>query len=198
MVKVIEFDTLFRYVRKVRIEFAIVALVACVVIIFGAIAGVAVGIVVSFVANFARSHMSGQEKLMGFVVEENEDEPEIPSNMVVEHFEGFLSFRNVDHRIEETRKCITEGIDTVILDISDVTNIDATASEAIRMFIQMLDSGGYYVRVVRRLAIANDRYTRYELQRIMECVDAYPTVQSAIDDVNSMKNSELLDIPINT
>ena len=194
MVKVVDFGALNRYVWTNQLAFTSLIIVACVVVLFGAIAGVAVGVILSLMVNHARSHLTGQRKLMGFAIDEYVGEVTVPSNLIVEYFEGFLSFSNIDHRIEEARMRHADNIDTVILDISGVTDIDATASEAIRSYMQALNSEGFYVRVVRGLTIANDRYARYELRRIIENVDAYPTVKSAIDDVNRMKESELLDV----
>jgi len=77
-----------------------------------------------------------------------------------------------------------------------VTSIDATAAETMKRFMSMLSDQDVCVRIVRSLALANDHYTRYELRRIMKRISVYPTVQSAIDDVNRKKRKQLLDIPL--
>ena len=116
--------------------------------------------------------------------------------MKIYYLNGFLSFSNIDRELAIVREGITDGIDTVILEISGVTNLDATATEMLRRFIRSLRDQEVSVRVVRSLALANDQYTRYELRRVMKRVNVYPTVQSAINDVNRMKRKQLLDIPL--
>ena len=138
-------------------------------------------------------------ELMGFMVDSGSQpdaDPVIPDNMRVYYLSGFLSFSNIDHELEDVREGIVEGVDTVILELSGVTNLDATASETLRRFIRALGSQGVSVRIVRSLSLANDHYTRFELRRVMKRVHAYPTVQSAIDDANRMKRKQMLDIPL--
>ena len=197
MVKVVDFAVVRRYAKNARIELVVLSLVAIVVVVFGAIVGVAVGIVVSLVTRYYRSRATGREKLIGFVSDEPDIEPSIPDNMIVDYMHGFLSFTNIDYQLEEVRKRVDDNIDTVIFEISDVTSIDATASETMRRFIRSLSRQGVYVRIVRSLALANDHYTRYELRRIMKRVNVYPTVKSAIDDVNRKKRKQMLAIPLN-
>ena len=195
----VDFGALRRYAKNVRIELGVLLLVACTVVLLGALAGVAVGIVVSLLTQYYRARATGNQKLTGFITSsdsQSDADPVIPDNTRVYYLKGFLSFSNIDRTLEAVREGIVEGVDTVILEISGVTNLDATASEMLRRFIQSLRSQGVSVRIVRSLALANDHYTRYELRRVMKRVKAYPTVQSAIDDVNRMKRKQLLDIPL--
>lgn len=200
MVQVIDFAAVIRYARDMRIELAVLVLVAVSVIVFGALVGVATGIVVSLITHWYRSRATGHEMLLGLEGEDgseaSDQEPEIPSNMIVCRLHGFLSFTNIDRQLEDVREQITDSIDTVILEISDVTSIDATASETMRRFVRMLKMQGLYVRIVRKLSLANDHYTRYELRRVMKGVGVYPTVQSAIDNVNRRKSKHLLNVPL--
>ncbi len=199
MVQVVDFEAVSRYAKNVRIELGVLLLVACTVVLLGALAGVAVGIVVSLLTQYYRARATGNQKLTGFITSsdsQSDADPVIPDNTRVYYLKGFLSFSNIDRTLEAVREGIVEGVDTVILEISGVTNLDATASEMLRRFIQSLRSQGVSVRIVRSLALANDHYTRYELRRVMKRVKAYPTVQSAIDDVNRMKRKQLLDIPL--
>lgn len=199
MVHVVDFDAVGRYAKNARIELGVLVLVACVVVLFGAIAGVAAGIAVSFLTQYYRKRATGNQKLMGFMADSGSQpdaDPVIPDNMRVYYLSGFLSFSNIDHELEDVREGIVEGVDTVILELSGVTNLDATASETLRRFIRALGSQGVSVRIVRSLSLANDHYTRFELRRVMKRVHAYPTVQSAIDDANRMKRKQMLDIPL--
>ena len=196
MVQVVDFAAVERYAKNVRIELAVLSLSAIVVVAFGAIIGVAAGVVVSLLTRLYRSRATGKEKLLGFEGDASDEEPQIPDNMIVIYMHGFLSFTNIDQQLESVREQIVDGIDTVIFEISDVTSIDATAAETIRRFMRVLGDQDVCVRIVRSLALANDQYTRYELRRIMKRVNMYPTVQSAIDDVNRRKRKQLLDIPL--
>ena len=198
MVQVVDFGAVRRYAKYVRIELAVLALVAFVVVALGAIAGVVVGIVVSLLTQLYRTKATGNQKLVGFKggIGHSGAKPEVPKNMHVCYLHGFLSFSNIDRTLESVRKGIVDGVDTVILEISGVTNLDATATETLRRFIRSLRDQGVSMRVVRSLALANDHYTRYELRRLMKRVNIYPTVQSAIDDVNRMKRKQMLDIPL--
>ena len=196
MVQVVDFSTIARYAKNVRIEFVVLLVVACTVVLFGAIAGVAVGLTVSLITQYFRSRATGDQKLVGFEGGTTSSIPIIPENMKIYYLNGFLSFSNIDRELAIVREGITDGIDTVILEISGVTNLDATATEMLRRFIRSLRDQEVSVRVVRSLALANDQYTRYELRRVMKRVNVYPTVQSAINDVNRMKRKQLLDIPL--
>ena len=116
--------------------------------------------------------------------------------MIVYRMHGSLSFTNIDGILQEVRRLITDGIDTVIFEISDVRSVDSTAADAMRQFIRLLSQQGVFVRIVRSLALSNDRYTRYELRRMMKRVSIYPTVQSAIDNVNRRKRKQMVTMNI--
>ena len=199
MVQVVDFGAVRRYAKNVRIELGVLVLVAFVVVVFGALAGVAAGIVVSLITQYYRARATGNQKLVGFeggADSQDVGEPTVPDNMRVYYLHGFLSFSNIDRELETIRKGLVEGVDTVIIELSGVTNLDATASETLRRFIRSLRDQGVSVRLVRSLALANDHYTRYELRRVIKRANVYPTVQSAIDDVNRMKRKQMLDIPL--
>ena len=196
MVQVIDFATVKRYAKKVRLELAVLLFVAIVVIAFGAIVGIAAGIVVSLAINFFRSRDTRNEKLVGFEGGESDDHVRVPTNMIVYRMRGSLSFTNIDRMLQEVRRLIIDGVDTVIFEISDVRSVDSTAADAMRQFIRSLSQQGIYVRIVRSLALSNDHYTRYELRRMMKGVSIYPTVQSAIDNVNRKKRKQMVTIPL--
>ncbi len=196
MVKVVDYKALKRYARNVRIELAVLLLVAATVIVRGAVAGVVLGVVVSLITHFYRSRATSHVKLMGFDSNSPDIAPHIPDNVLVSYLHGFLSFTNIDSTLEAIRARVDENIDTVIFEISDVTSIDATAAETLRRFIRTLADQNIHVRIVRSLALANDHYTRYELRRVMKRVRTYPTVEDAIEDVNRMKRKQLQVIPL--
>ena len=196
MVQVVDFGAVQRYAKNVHIELAVLSFVAIAVILFGALVGVVAGVVVSLLTQYYRSRATGNEKLVGFEGDASDGVPHVPDNMIVVYLHGFLSFTNIDQQLEDVHKRVVGEIDTIIFEISDVTSIDATAAETMRRFMNMLSDQGVCVRIVRSLALANDQYTRYELRRIMKRISVYPTVQSAIDDVNRKKRKQLLDIPL--
>ncbi|MBO4364878.1 MAG: SulP family inorganic anion transporter [Eggerthellaceae bacterium] len=196
MIKVIDFKAGRRYARNVRIELGVLVLVAVTVLVLGAVAGVAIGVAVSLITNLYRRRATGHEKLMGFDAGEPDIALSIPENVLVDYMHGFLSFTNIDRLLEAIRERITDEMDTVIFEISDVTSIAATAAETFRLFIRTLSDAGIHVRIVRSLALANDHYTRYELRRVMKRVRIYPTVEDAIEDVNSMKRKQLQIVPL--
>ena len=196
MVRVVDFRTVRRYARNVRIELGVLFLVAIMVIALGAVAGVATGVAVSLLTHLYRSRATGHEKLMGFSAEEPDIAAHIPDNVLVDNMHGFLSFTNIDSCLEGIRKRIDPDIDTVIFEISDVTSIDATAAETMRRFMRTLDEQGIHVRIVRSLALANDHYTRYELRRVMKRMRIYPSVEDAIENVNRMKRKQIEVVPL--
>ena len=196
MAMVIDFDSVRRYAKNARIELVVVILVAATVLAFGALAGVAAGIIMSFITRFYRAHATGNEKLAGFKDDAMDETQLVPKNMLVVRMRGFLSFTNIDSELEKVRAQITDGIDTVILEMTDVNSVDATAAETMRRFLRNLKKQGLYVRIVRSLAPANDHYTRYELRRIMKGMSSYPSVQSAVENVNRKKSKQLEAIPL--
>ena len=196
MIQVIDFATVKRYAMKVRVEFVVLLFVAVIVIAFGALVGIAAGIVVALVINLYRTYATGHAKLVGFEGGEPDDHVRVPTNMIVYRMHGSLSFTNIDGILQEVRRLITDGIDTVIFEISDVRSVDSTAADAMRQFIRLLSQQGVFVRIVRSLALSNDRYTRYELRRMMKRVSIYPTVQSAIDNVNRRKRKQMVTMNI--
>ncbi len=196
MINVVEFRDIKRYAKKLRVEFGVVCIVAITVIVFDAIAGVVVGVIVSLITHFLRSRITGREKLVGFEAVGDEGMTSTPDNMAVIYLHGFLSFININKKLQEAEELIEEGVDTIILEISGVTSVDATASESIRRFIRMMMDRGVQVRIVRSLALANDQYTQYELRRMMKKMSVYPSVQSAIENVNRMKRKHMLNVPV--
>lgn len=196
MVNVIDFSSIRRYIRKTQIELAALIVVAVAVIAFGAIIGVAAGIVVSLITQLYRFRVSGEEHLVGLESDAPLGATRVPSNMVVIRVRGIFSFTNVDQELEEAQAQIGEGIDTVIFDITGISGLDATAGESFRRYVRTLRDQGMNVRIVRSLALANDQYTTYELRRIMKHAAIYPSVQSAINDVNRTKRKKVLDLPI--
>ena len=196
IVQVVDFDAIARYAKNVRIEFGVLVLVALVVVGFGALAGVGVGIGLSLITHIYRSHATGNRKLLGFAGDESDVDFEIPENTRVYYLRGFLSFANINRELKAIREGIDDDVDTIILEISGITNLDATAVEFLMRFIHSLGDQGVLVRIVRSLTLANDHYTRYELRRLLRKVSAYPTVKSAIEDVDRMKSKQLLDIPL--
>ncbi len=198
MFQVVDFGTIRRYAKNVRIELGVLVLVACTVVVLGAIAGVAVGIVVSLITQYYRKRTTGNEKLLGFDSDTSDAHVVIPENVQVYYLHGFLSFANIDRELKSVRERLTDDIDTVIFEISDVASIDATATEVLRRFMSSLRDQGILVRIVRSLSLANDHYTRYELRRLIKRVNAYPSVKSAIEDVNRMKRKQLIDMPVDS
>ena len=214
MADVVNYKKIRRYAKNIRLEFATLTIVALTVMLAGAIAGVTCGIAVSLAEHAYRAREKKHRKLMGFreptedsavdrsgesgkkLTAQMDDEPIDMGEVVISYLSGFLSFTNIETTVERIAAQIKPSTKVVILEISSVTEIDATATDALRQLRRNLHSRGIEVRVVRRVAPTNDHYTRFELRRAMKKTKTYPTVRAALEDVNGMKRKQLTEIPL--
>lgn len=216
MADIVNYKKIRRYAKNIRLELTTLTVVALTVMLAGAIAGVACGIVVSLVEHTYRARRKKHRKLMGFrepADESTSDRPDEPSpkltaqmddepidmrEVVISYLSGFLSFTNIETTVERITEHVKPCTKVVILEISSVTEIDATATDTLRQLRRNLHSQGIEVRIVRRVAPTSDHYTRFELRRAMKKTKTYPTVRAALEDVNSMKRKQLTEIPLTT
>ena len=190
LVKVVNFKKILRYAEHMKIEFIVFAISAVIVFIFGAMVGVFAGIVLSFIVRIYRLKYSESPAYLG-VMESDEDEnittveAEIKLSKQVKllTFSQELTFINIDAEIRRLLLQVDErgeDLKSVILDMSKIRVVDATATDKILSLVSALRERGLHVKIVRSFAMTNDSYTRYELRRIMGKARPYPSVETAV------------------
>ena len=190
LVHVVNFKKIIRYAEHMKIEFVVFLLSAVVVFVFGAVVGVIFGIVLSFGVRIYRLKYSESPAYLG-VMKSDEDEEVTPVEAELKlskqvrllTFSQELTFINIDAEIKKLLEQVDERgdeLESVILDMSQIRVVDATATDKMLAFVSALRERGLHVKIVRSFSMTNDSYTRYELRRIMGKVRPYPSVETAV------------------
>ena len=189
LVQVIDFKKIRRYARHLRGEFLVFIVVALAVMACGALVGVLLGVAISFGELAYRRHRVSQLGFLGVVPDEKGYQllGEVPgarpvAGTAICRLQGRLSFANINVRVDELSRKVEEGATVIIIiDITQVTELDATATDRIIQFIDMLHARGAEVRLVRSVALTQDDYTRFEIEHIMKKIKIYPSIDAALE-----------------
>lgn len=204
MARLVNYGRIRRYYDHMPSELVVLLLSALIVLAFGAIAGVAGGAAISVILHFVRKFRSKDDVEMGVKATKKglqkvaaresimhdsadlEDADELLARCPVLSLNGGLTFYNLPRRIERFEAHLEHAGDKtlpVILDLTYVDSLDATATEALMHFIDRLIGNGREVKIVRGMHAVADEYTRYELGRVLEKADVYPDGISAVSGV---------------
>lgn len=182
---VVDLKKIGRYAKKMRIEFAIFGLTALCVIFFGPIPGVLLGVALSLLTLAYRKRNTRHRKYLGIVTTAKniKEERAVPASTTIVRIDGVVSFVNVTAVMNELLKKLDEHPKVFIIDLSGVTALDTTATDSIVQLIDVMHEKGMHVRIVRKVAISQDHYTRFELEHIFHQAKIYPSVSAALDDI---------------
>ncbi|WP_350453951.1 SulP family inorganic anion transporter [Slackia heliotrinireducens] len=205
LITAVEFGKIIRYCRKMAVEFLVFLVTGAAVVFLGAAQGVIVGVAMSFLVLFLRQKHTDSEKYLGVVTVETDERGgvlvtrdrrasagmKIPSDYAVANLSGMISFMNI-HEVEASiLDKMDDGTDVLILNISEVTGLDTTATDRLVQLLDLIDSRGVEVRIVRALMPTLDRYTRSELKRVLRRAKVFPNRAAALKDA-SQADSEVI------
>jgi hypothetical protein len=181
MVKLPDFTKISRYFQHMRIEFWNVIAVAAIVFVFGAAHGVFIGLVATIVSDALRRRGTASRKAV-FGVIDRPDEPTRSklrkkltpeqrvqaANYVKMTFGSRLVFSNASTKTTKALEILSRiPVDApLVLGLSKLRMVDASANDEILNLIDVERARGRKVYCIRKLALANDTYTRYELRRV--------------------------------
>lgn len=192
-----DYRSISRYAQHMIPELVIVIAVAAVVFAAGAIYGVFFGIVASGVSIDARRRglharkavfgmvdATGDEKQRGRYESRLTDAEVLSATTYVKMtFGRRLDFANAAEKMSRARS-ILENIPVetpLLLGLTKLVVVDASANDELLELIASQHALGREVYCVRKLAVANDSYTRYELRRVFEASDGTFPSRSAYE-----------------
>lgn len=208
LISVVDFKKIASYAHNVRLEFGVFLCTAAVVFVWGAIAGVAVGILLSFAVMHYRDKRASAGVLLGLTPSSSPDaksaksqgrpDPGVPYSTFA--LKGRLTFANIDQKIDRIQSKMDSASKAVILKMSKVTSIDATATDKLVQFISMLHAQGMHVKLVRKVRPTDDSYTRHELREVLGEARVYPNMREALAGIQRDFNHQRIetDIPFLT
>lgn len=205
LVGVVDYKRIASYGRHSRLEFSVFLLTALAVFAAGAIAGVAIGIALSFAVSNYRARRTGQQAMLGVAPQTDADKvsgerpnPGVP--FAVFSLKGRLTFYNVDDRIDRILDRIEPDTKAVILKVSKVQSMDASATDKMVQLIELLHARGIHVKLIRKIRTTDDDYTRSELRRVLGEAKVYPNSREAIEGIARDFHDQRIevDVPILT
>lgn len=181
MVKLPNFTKISRYFQHMRVEFWNVVVVAAIVFVFGAAHGVLIGLVATVISDALRRRGTASRKAV-FGVIDRADEPTRSKlrkkltpeervqaeNYVKMTFGSRLVFSNASDKTAKALEILSRIPVEVplVMGLSKIRLVDASANDEILSLIDSERARGRKVYCIRKLALANDTYTRYELRRV--------------------------------
>ncbi|MDO4401129.1 MAG: STAS domain-containing protein, partial [Coriobacteriia bacterium] len=109
---------------------------------------------------------------------------------------GRLTFYNVDNHIDRILENLDPNAKAVILKISKVKSIDATATDKLVQLIELLHARGLHVKLVRKLALTDDDYTRHELRMVLQEAKMYPNVVEAMEGIRRDFSNQRIEVEV--
>lgn len=203
LIGVVDYKRIATYARHAHLEFAVFLLTAITVFFFGAIEGVAFGIAVSFaMAYYRRTRKETDKALLGVAApddplrasEKERPNPGVPFSVF--SIKGRLTFYNVDNHIDRILENLDPNSKAVILKISKVKSIDATATDKLVQLIELLHARGLHVKLVRKLALTDDDYTRHELRMVLQEAKMYPNVVEAMEGIKRDFSNQRIEVEV--
>ncbi|MFD0888809.1 SulP family inorganic anion transporter, partial [Streptosporangium algeriense] len=166
--RLVDLAALRRLWRIRRTDFALAAVTALGVLVFGVLQGIAVGVLVSLLEVLRRAVMpytavlgrTGEEQAYRDVA--NYRDAETLPGLVVYRFDAPLFFANADVLRTELRRLVTVGeppVRQVVLDAEAVYDMDTTGAEALHRVVDDCDQAGV------RLVLARTRTPVRKLMR---------------------------------
>ena len=182
-----DYRKISRYAQHMLPELAITLSVAAVVFAAGAIYGVFFGIIASGLSIIARRHgIRARKAVFGMVDATGEEkrarkyakylssaEAKAATTYVKMTFGTRLDFSNATEKMDKARSILDNVPPEIplLLGLTKLVVVDASANDALLELIASQHRIGREVYCIRKLAVANDSYTRYELRRVFEAAD---------------------------
>ncbi len=207
LIGVVDYGRIASYARHAKQEFYVFLATAIIVFLFGAIAGVMAGILISLYAALNRSKRneatdSSQAALLGVapmdepLVASEKERPNPGVPFAVFALKGKLTFFNIDDEIDRILENLDPNAKAIIIKISRVESIDATATDKLVQFIDLLHARGLHVKLVRKLALTDDNYTRHELRIVLREAKMYPNVIEAMEGIRRDFSNQRVEVEV--
>lgn len=189
MYHLVDFKKIRRYARHMRIELVVFTLTALATFAAGAIAGIVMGIIASILFSLYRNKRPDDPKMMGIIASPAMEKALVDGrssvniedeDVVVCNLSGRLNFLNIASAMRGIENLLKTSPDTVILELTEVVSLDASATDMILAFLATQKASGKNILVVRHMGITDDPYTRFELKRIMKKSSSFPSKTAAM------------------
>lgn len=182
----VEFDLAHRLYRQDRKELMIFLGACFGVLLFGTVAGVMIGVLLSFVslivktANPKRSFLGVIPGHEGFhSLERNTDAVPI-AHAVLYRFSSNLYFANVHLFVSDLEAAIQPDTTCIVVDSGAICNLDITAADRIEAFRKMLNQKGIALYFASHIGALNDRFRELGLAGWIENGYVRRTIPAAL------------------
>lgn len=194
LLDIVNWSKMKTYIFKLRYDFSIFALSAVLVILFGAVVGIAGGIAMSIIIMIYQKRREDDVELVGAV-------PYSPSDTIdkEEIFSSFsiaicklpthLTFASASKILDNITKQAA-GKDALLLKTSKLTNMDSSAADRLRVTLDVIESSGTAVKIIRKIRPTENHVTRYGIRRLMRDYDSYPSISTALESLALDPDSE--------
>lgn len=184
----VEFDLAGRLFRISRQEFFIFLGAFAGVLLLGAINGVIIGVVLSFVDVIIRAAAPRRTFLgvlpgkAGFYPLDRVTGVKPLSHVVLYRFSGSLFFANVRLFQEDIEQSLQPDTTVVIVDASAVASIDITAADRLLALYRKLKARGVRFYLTEHIGEVNDKLRQYGAEELLVCGAVRRTMQAALLD----------------
>ena len=184
----VEFDLAKRLFRISRQEFFIFLGAFAGVLLLGAINGVVIGVVLSFVDVIIRAAAPRRAFLgvlpgkPGFYALDRVTGAKPLPHVVLYRFSGGLFFANVRLFQEDIEQSIQPDTTVVIVDASAVASIDITAADRLLALYRKLQTRGIRFYLTEHIGEVNDKLRQYGAEELIERGAVRRTMQAALLD----------------
>lgn len=183
----VEFDLAHRLFRQDRKELLIFLGAFFGVLIFGTVAGVMIGVILSFAsliiktANPKRSFLGVIPGHEGFHSLERNTLAEPISHVILYRFSSNLYFANVNLFISDLEQAVTPDTRCIVVDSGAVCNLDITAADRIESFRKKLNDAGISLYFASHIGALNDRFRDLGLSGWIEHGYVRRTIPAALE-----------------
>lgn len=184
----VEFDLAERLFRISRQEFFIFLGAFAGVLLLGAINGVVIGVVLSFVDVIIRAAAPRRAFLgvlpgkPGFYPLDRVSGAKPLPHVVLYRFSGSLFFANIRMFQEDLEQSIQPDTTVVIVDASAVASIDITAADRLLVLYRKLEARGVRFYLTEHIGEVNDKLRQYGAEELLESGAVRRTMQAALLD----------------
>ncbi len=183
-----EFHVARRLFKTSRPEFYIFLAAFLGVLIFGTVAGVIIGIVLSFIAVVIRA-VTPPRAFMGvipgkdgfFTLGRNSEAMPI-KNTIIYRFSGNLFFANIETLESDIENSVTDETKNIIIDARAVGSVDVTAADKLVMMYRKYKDKGVRFYFTEHIGEVNDLFKKYGKTEFLNSGAVRMTVTLALRD----------------
>jgi MFS superfamily sulfate permease-like transporter len=191
-----DLSILRRYLHVRRSALAVSLVATAGVILLGVLQGIVVAVVLAILLFFRRNWWP-HGAVLGWVdgvegwhdISDQPDAKQIPG-IVVYRWEAPLFFANAGAFRQQIRKLVREHRPRwVVLQCEAVTDVDVTAAEMLEQLDNELNAAGTHLAFAEMRSRLQELTLRYGLLETLEPAHFYPTLESALDEIQGQQAS---------